>query len=134
LLFAVALWRAPPGWRRPLVVSAAFALALEVAYVLLRFPHPKTWSWGLLLFLLDPEGLLLLQLAGTVWFIRATSEDLDIRRVALPLTLAAAAMAAVTAIIRFVAWPLLDYSWNPGTVLWIVIALLLAAAPVIGRA
>ena len=44
LLFAVALSRAPPAWRRTLVVSAAFALALEVAYVLVRFPNPKTWA------------------------------------------------------------------------------------------
>ena len=134
LLFGVAWWRAPPAWRRTLVVSAAFALALEVAYVLVRFPDPKKWSWGLLLFLLDPEGLLLPQLAGTVWFIRATSRGLDIRRVAFPVTVAAAAMATVTAMLRLVAWPLLDYSWNPGTALWIVVALLLAAAPLIGRA
>ncbi len=133
LLFAVALWRAPPAWRRTLVVSAAFALALEAAYVLVRFPNPKTWSWGLLLFLLDPEGLLLLQLAGTVWFIRATSGGFDIRRVALPVTVAAAAMAVVTAMLRLVAWPLHDYSWDPGAVLWIVLALLLAAAPMVGR-
>ena len=126
LLFAVALWRAPPAWRRILVVSAAFALALEVAYVLVRFPDPKKWSWGLLLFLLDPEGFLLPQLAGTVWFIRATSRGLDIPRVALPITVAAAAMAVATAMLRLVACPLLDYSWDPGTVLWIVVALLLA--------
>jgi hypothetical protein len=38
----------------------------------------------------------------------------------------------VTVMLR-VAWPLLDYSWDLGSVLWIVAALLLAAAPVIGK-
>lgn len=133
LLLAVSLWRAPAAWRRIVMASAAFAVVTELVYVLVHFPNPRKWTWGLSLYLLDPEALLLPQLAGTVWFLRAPATGFDIGRVAFPLTVAAAALAAASAVIGWVVWPPEDYSFNPRGVLWIGVALLLAAIPLIGR-
>lgn len=130
LMLAVGLWRAPPAGRRTLIVSAALVLALEVA-CLLAEPPPNGWSWALLPFLLAPRGLLLLQLAGTVWLICAPTKGFDVRRVAYPVTLAAVAMAALVGVLRWIAWPFLDDSWDPWMMLWVGTGLLLAAAPAI---
>jgi hypothetical protein len=117
--------------RRTLIVSAALVLALEVA-LLIAVP-PAGWSWALLPFLLAPRGLLLLQLASTVWLICAPTKGFDVRRVTYPVTLAAVALAALVGVLRWVAWPFLDYSWDQWMMLWIGAGLLLAAVPAIGR-
>jgi hypothetical protein len=47
------------------------------------------------------------------------------------VTLAAVAMAALVGVLRWIAWPFLDDSWDPWMMLWVGTGLLLAAAPAI---